>query len=97
MDFSQLIAAFLSKESFQPTYRDLWEYVLELYDEIARETPKFNPLSHVQRMKKRSPTSAMDWKESLNSICAAPKRRKISLAFAVSIWIITRYFRLSHR
>lgn len=52
MDFSQLIAAFLSKESFQPTYRDLWEYVLELYDEIARETPKFNPLSHVQRMKK---------------------------------------------
>ena len=30
----------------------LWEYVLELYDEIARETLKFNPLAHVQRMKK---------------------------------------------
>ena len=39
-------------ESSAPTYRDLWEYVLELYDEIARETPKFNPLAHVQRMKK---------------------------------------------
>jgi tRNA-dihydrouridine synthase C len=26
--------------------------VLELYDEIARETAKFNPLAHVQRMKK---------------------------------------------
>jgi tRNA-dihydrouridine synthase len=50
--FSQLKAAFLAEESSAPTYRDLWEYVLELYDEIAQETPKFHPLAHVQRMKK---------------------------------------------
>ena len=50
--FAQLAAAFTSGESPVPTHRDLWEYVLELYDEIARETPKFNPLAHVQRMKK---------------------------------------------
>lgn len=50
--FSQLTAAFHSTPSLVPTYRDLWEYVLELSDEIARETPKFNPLAHVQRMKK---------------------------------------------
>ncbi len=35
-----------------PTLRDLLDYVLELYDELARETKKFNPASHVQRMKK---------------------------------------------
>ena len=38
--------------SIAPTYRDLWEYVIELYEEIARETAKFNALAHVQRMKK---------------------------------------------
>ena len=35
-----------------PSHRDLLEYVIELYDEIARETARFNPLAHVQRMKK---------------------------------------------
>ncbi len=50
--FSQLAAAFASTPAAAPTYQDLREYVLELYDEIARETPKFNPLAHVQRMKK---------------------------------------------
>ena len=50
--FSQLIATFHSTSSFTPTYRDLWEYVLELYDEIAHETLKLNLLAHVQRMKK---------------------------------------------
>ncbi len=50
--FSQLIAGFESITSPAPTHRDLWEYVQELYDEIARETPKFLPLAHVQRMKK---------------------------------------------
>ena len=50
--FSQLTAALASTPSADPTYRNLWDYVLELYDEIARETPKFNPLAHVQRMKK---------------------------------------------
>ena len=50
--FSQLAAAMNSATPPAPTYRALWEYVLELYDEIARETPKFHPLAHVQRMKK---------------------------------------------
>jgi tRNA-dihydrouridine synthase C len=35
-----------------PGHRDLLEYVCELYDELARETKKFIPESHVQRMKK---------------------------------------------
>jgi tRNA-dihydrouridine synthase len=50
--FSQLSAAMSHQPGVSPTYQDLWGYVRELYDEIARETPKFNPLSHVQRMKK---------------------------------------------
>ncbi len=50
--FSQLTATFAGTPPPVPRYRELWEYVLELYDEIARETPKFNPLAHVQRMKK---------------------------------------------
>lgn len=50
--FSQLISAFDSSIPFVPSYRDLWEYVSELYEEIAVETPKFNPLAHIQRMKK---------------------------------------------
>jgi tRNA-dihydrouridine synthase len=50
--FSQLVAAFDGALPVIPTHRDLWEYVLELYDEIAVETPKFNALAHVQRMKK---------------------------------------------
>jgi tRNA-dihydrouridine synthase C len=50
--FSQLSAAFAKAPALAPSYRDLWQYVLELSDEIARETPKFNPLAHVQRMKK---------------------------------------------
>lgn len=50
--FSQFEASFSSQVVRNPTYRELWEYVLELYEEIARETLKFNPLAHVQRMKK---------------------------------------------
>ena len=50
--FSQLTAALLGSPPPAPRYRDLWQYVQELYEEIARETPKFNPLAHVQRMKK---------------------------------------------
>lgn len=50
--FAQLTAAFQNTAPPTPTHRDLWEYVLELNDELARETPKFNPLAHVQRMKK---------------------------------------------
>ena len=50
--FSQLIAEFEGKAAPDPSHRDLLEYVIELYDEIARETRKFLPNSHVQRMKK---------------------------------------------
>ncbi|MBJ7255397.1 MAG: tRNA-dihydrouridine synthase family protein [Akkermansiaceae bacterium] len=50
--FSQLIAAFKSESALVPSYRELWNYVLELYEELALETVKFNPLAHVQRMKK---------------------------------------------
>ncbi|MGL4398721.1 MAG: tRNA-dihydrouridine synthase family protein [Luteolibacter sp.] len=50
--FSQLAGALGSAPMEARTYQNLLEYVLELYDEIARETPKFNPLAHVQRMKK---------------------------------------------
>jgi len=50
--FSQMIAGFESTRPPAPTHRDLWEYILELYEEIARETPNFLPLAHVQRMKK---------------------------------------------
>jgi tRNA-dihydrouridine synthase C len=50
--FSQLIAEFEGKTAPDPSHRDLLEYVIELYDEIARETRKFLPNSHVQRMKK---------------------------------------------
>jgi tRNA-dihydrouridine synthase len=50
--FSQLIAAFHGQPFVNPTYRDLWHYVQELYDEIAQETLKFVANAHVQRMKK---------------------------------------------
>jgi len=50
--FSQFIAAFKSEAALVPSYRELWNYVLELYEELALETVKFNPLAHVQRMKK---------------------------------------------
>jgi len=50
--FSQLRAAFENTALPAPTHQDLLEYVLELYDEIARETRKLIPRAHVQRMKK---------------------------------------------
>lgn len=50
--FAQFKATFEGTPSPIPTYQNLCEYIQELYHEIARETPKFNPLSHVQRMKK---------------------------------------------
>ena len=50
--FSQLIASFGTTALPAPSYRDLWEYVRELYEEIARETHKFVANAHVQRMKK---------------------------------------------
>ncbi len=50
--FQQLATATTAGDVFHPTYRDLWHYVQELDAEIARESPKFDPLGHVQRMKK---------------------------------------------
>ncbi|RYD22858.1 MAG: tRNA-dihydrouridine synthase family protein [Verrucomicrobiaceae bacterium] len=50
--FSQLISAFTGAEVSVPRYRDLWTYVQELHDELARESVKFDAMTHVQRMKK---------------------------------------------
>jgi tRNA-dihydrouridine synthase C len=50
--FSQLTAAFEGTPAPAPSHRDLLEYVTELYDELARETRRFLPNPHVQRMKK---------------------------------------------
>jgi tRNA-dihydrouridine synthase len=50
--FSQLAAVFQSTAPPEPSHRDLLEYVIELYEELARETRKFLPNAHVQRMKK---------------------------------------------
>lgn len=50
--FSQIESAFLGKPIYVPTHRDLLDYIMELSEELAREHPDFNPLLHVQRMKK---------------------------------------------
>ena len=50
--FAQLGAVFEGTKSPSPSHRDLLDYVTELYDELARETRKFLPNPHVQRMKK---------------------------------------------
>jgi tRNA-dihydrouridine synthase len=50
--FSQLKAVFAGTAPVVPSHRDLLEHVLELYDELARETRRFVPNAHVQRMKK---------------------------------------------
>lgn len=50
--FDQLRAAFAGTAAIIPTRRDLLEYVLALYDELARESRRFVPGAHVQRMKK---------------------------------------------
>ncbi len=50
--FGQIQSAFHGKPIAIPTHRDLLEYIMELSEELAREHPDFNPLLHVQRMKK---------------------------------------------
>lgn len=50
--FSQLKAAFHSMAAPAPTFCDLLHYIRDLYEELARETPRFDPIPHVQRMKK---------------------------------------------
>ena len=50
--FGQLKAAFEGGRAPEPCGRDLLAYVMELYDELAKESRKFIPNAHVQRMKK---------------------------------------------
>jgi len=50
--FEQLRAAFDGRPGPTPTRRDLLGYVRRLYDAIATDTTRFDPLAHVQRMKK---------------------------------------------
>lgn len=50
--FAQLDAAMLGRVVSQPTHRDLLDYITELYDELAAETETFDPVKHVQRMKR---------------------------------------------
>lgn len=50
--FSQLAAAFDGMEPMIPTRRDLLDYIRDLYDEMARESIRFDPMGHVQRMKR---------------------------------------------
>ena len=50
--FSQCAAALTGGDPPKPSHRDLLEYVMELYDELGAECPRFEPKLHVQRMKK---------------------------------------------
>jgi tRNA-dihydrouridine synthase C len=50
--FAQLQAAFDGTLPVIPTHRDLLEYIRDLSGEIAREAPRYEPLGHVQRMKR---------------------------------------------
>ena len=50
--FSQLDSAMRGHPVFRPSHRDLMEYVADLYDELALLTANFDPLRHVQRMKR---------------------------------------------
>lgn len=50
--FAQIHAHYTQAKPPAPTYHDLWTYVLELYEEIAKETKNLIPNAHVQRMKK---------------------------------------------
>lgn len=50
--FEQIKAAYESTTAPTPTHRDLLEYIQELSEEFAREHPNFDPVLHIQRMKK---------------------------------------------
>ena len=50
--FAQLRAVFAGLTAPVPSHRDLLGHVIELYEETARETRRFMPDAHVQRMKK---------------------------------------------
>ena len=50
--FGQIQSGFRGETAFTPRRRDLLEYIMELSDELARETSTYSPHPHVQRMKK---------------------------------------------
>jgi tRNA-dihydrouridine synthase C len=50
--FARIATAFSGKEPTSPTRRDLLDYIRELSEELAREHPDFDPILHIQRMKK---------------------------------------------
>ncbi len=50
--FDQLRAAFSGREGPRPGCRDLLGYVRALYERLAHYTETFDPVGHVQRMKK---------------------------------------------
>lgn len=50
--FSQITAAFENNAPIEPTYRDLFAYIQELSENLAQEARFFDPLGHIQRMKK---------------------------------------------
>jgi len=50
--FAQLDAALCGQPIYRPTHRDLLAYIANLYDELAANSECFDPLKHVQRMKR---------------------------------------------
>ncbi len=50
--FAQLESALCGSAVFRPTHRDLLVYITDLYRELAAESVFFDPLKHVQRMKR---------------------------------------------
>lgn len=50
--FQQLAAAWEGREAASPSHRGLLAYLEELYEESARERSNYQPLAHVQAMKK---------------------------------------------
>lgn len=50
--FAQLDAALCKLPGIRPTHRDLLDYIHDLYDALASDTVRFDPIKHVQRMKR---------------------------------------------
>ena len=50
--FSQITAVFENNAPIEPTHRDLLAYIQELSENLAQEARSFDPLGHIQRMKK---------------------------------------------
>lgn len=50
--FGQIKSAFLGENPHTCTHRDLLEYIMNLTEELARESSAYDPVLHIQRMKK---------------------------------------------